>query len=78
VQIPLHFDAAGMPDRLGPRTQLFAPAFVALSLLIVSAALGTVFYARRDRLLAFLVWGGNAVIQALFVISIVTIAFTAR
>ncbi len=77
VQVPLHFDAVGLPDRFGPRSQLFAPAYVALALMIVCVALGAVLYARKDRYLAYLLWGGSVVIQALFVVSMITIAFAA-
>lgn len=77
AQVPLHFDAAGIPDRVGPRTQLFTPAFVALALLTVSIALGVALYARKERLLAYLLWGGNAAVQAMFAVAAVTIGFSA-
>jgi Bacterial PH domain/Protein of unknown function (DUF1648) len=76
AQIPLHFDAAGIPDRLGPRTQLFAPALTGLALLIISIAFGFALYARKQPLPAYLLWGGAAVVQALFLVSAITIGFT--
>jgi Bacterial PH domain/Protein of unknown function (DUF1648) len=77
AQVPLHFDAAGIPDRVGPRTQLFTPAFVALALLIISIALGVTLYARKERLLAYLLWGGSAAVQAMFAVAAMTIGFSA-
>ncbi len=75
-QVPLHFDARGMADRLVPRTQLFTPAYVGLALLIISVALGFALYGRKERLLAYLVWGGSMAIQALFAVAIITVGFS--
>jgi hypothetical protein len=75
-QVPLHFDARGIADRLVPRTQLFTPAYIALALLIVSIGLGFAFYWRKERLLAYLLWGGSMAIQALFAVAIITVGFS--
>lgn len=75
AQIPLHFDAAGIVDRMGPRTQIFAPVFVGTVLLLLGIAAGIFVYARRERGMAYLLWGGGVAVQAMFVVTIVMIAF---
>ncbi len=78
AQVPLHFDAAGLADRIGPRSGLFGPAYVALALLVINVLLGFAFYVKSERLLALLLWGGGSVIQLLFAISVITVAYSTR
>jgi len=75
AQIPLHFDAAGIVDRIGPRTQIFAPVLVGTVLFLLSIAAGMLVYTRKERGMAYLLWGGGVAVQAMFVVAIVTIAF---
>lgn len=76
AQIPLHFDAAGVVDRVGPRTQMFAPMLVAAILLLLGIAAGLLAYLRRESSLAYLLWGGGVAVQLMFAVAILTIAFT--
>lgn len=75
VQIPLHFDAAGVVDRVGVRAQMFTPVFAASILLLLGVAAGLIVYARNERGLSYLMWGGGAAIQLMFAIAVITIAF---
>lgn len=74
--VPLHFNLLGAADRFGPPSQLFLPAFIGLAVLLVNALLGAVLYRAGDRLAAYLAWGGAIVVQALFVVAVITIGFT--
>jgi len=62
--LPLHFDALGDPDRLGPQGQVFFIPLIGLVVLLVNGALGGVLY-RHERLAAYLLWGGAAAVHVL-------------
>lgn len=62
--VPLHFDAAGNPDRLGPRGQVFIPSLIGLLTLALNGALGWLAY-RRERMISYLLWGGAVLVQIL-------------
>ncbi len=72
-QIVLHFDAAGAPDRMGSPAQIFGPAVIGLALMLINLAIGIVAY-RRDRLAAWLAWGGSAGVQLSLLIATLTLA----
>ncbi len=63
--IPLHFDALGVPDRLGVRGQIFFIPLIGLIVLTVNGVLGGLLY-RYERLAAYLLWGGALAVQILF------------
>ncbi len=62
--VPMHFDAAGNPDRLGSRGQIFTIPFIGLLTLLLNGALGGLVY-RRERVASYLLWGGAILIQVL-------------
>ena len=62
--VPLHFNAAGNPDRLEPRGQIFIIPLIGLLALVLNGTLGSVAY-RRERLVSYLLWGGAILIQVL-------------
>ncbi len=74
-QIVLHFDAAGAPDRMGSPTQIFGPAVIGLALAVINLVIGTLAY-RRDRLAAWLAWGGSAGVQISLLIATIILAVT--
>ena len=76
AQVVLHFSAAGIPDRLGARDQVFGPALIALMLLLLNFAVASIIYLRGEKLAAYLAWGGSALIQLMFLIAVVTVAVT--
>jgi len=61
-RLPLHFNAAGQPDRVGPRQGLFLLPLIGLLAWGVNAIWGGVIY-RRQRLGAYLLWGGAVAVQ---------------
>ena len=70
--LPLHYDAFGLPDRTGPATQVFLLPFIGLLALIANTLLGGLFY-RRERVAAYLLWGGTIVVQVLLWIGTVNL-----
>ena len=62
--VPLHFDAAGNPDRLGPRAQVFIIPLIGLLALLINGVLGGLAY-RRERVASYLLWGGSVLIHLL-------------
>ncbi|MDY6877606.1 MAG: PH domain-containing protein [Chloroflexota bacterium] len=62
--VPLHFDAAGDPDRLGLRGQIFILPLIGLLALLLNGALGWLVH-QRERVAAYLLWGGAILIQML-------------
>lgn len=62
--LPLHFDAAGNPDRLGPRGQIFFVPAIGGIVFVVNGILGGLLY-QRERLVAFLLWGGSVLVEIL-------------
>jgi hypothetical protein len=62
--IPLHFDAAGIPDRFGPRVQVFITPVIGLLTLLFNGVLGGLVY-RRERMISYLLWGGALLVQIL-------------
>ncbi len=62
--VPLHFDAAGNPDRLGLQGQIFILPLIGLLVLLLNGVLGWLVY-RRERVAAYLLWGGAVLVQVL-------------
>ena len=61
---PLHFNAAGQPDRWGTRVQVFTLPFIGLLALIANGGLGFLLY-ERERTASYLLWSGAIVVQVL-------------
>jgi hypothetical protein len=70
--VPLHFDAAGNADRLGPRGQIFSIPLIGLLALLLNGTLGAIAY-RRERVASYLLWGGAVLVQVLVWIAAVGI-----
>jgi len=62
--LPLHFNAAGIPDRFDDRSRAFILPLISLMSLGANSAIGVPMYL-RDRISAYLIWGGTLVVQAL-------------
>lgn len=62
--LPLHFDAAGLPDRLGPQGEIFFLPLIGSVVLLVNGGLGGFLY-RWERLAAYLLWGGAVAVHVL-------------
>jgi hypothetical protein len=62
--LAFHFDALGQPDRIGERAAILNLPLTALLLLTLDLAIGFAVY-RKERVAAYLVWGGALVVQIL-------------
>lgn len=63
-RVALHFNAAGVPDRFGPRAQVFFLPMIGLLSLGANLVFGLPMYL-RDRVGTYLLWGGALVVQAM-------------
>jgi hypothetical protein len=61
-----------MADRIGTKAELFARPIIGLIILVTNSALGLLLYS-RERAGAYLLWGGAAVVQALFWLAVLSI-----
>jgi len=75
-QVVLHFNALGVADRFAPINQVFGPAIISLLLFGLNSLFALLVYWRGDKLAAYLAWGGSAVVQLFFIITMLTVAFT--
>jgi hypothetical protein len=63
--LALHFNAAGLPDRSGPKHEAFSLPIIGLIILGTNLVLGLLLY-RRERAGTYLLWGAAAAAQSLF------------
>ncbi len=61
-QIPLHFNAEGVPDLLGPRRSIFLLSAITLLIGFFNAAVGIALY-ERHKLAAYMLWGSALLLQ---------------
>ena len=71
-RIPLHFNAAGVPDRFGGPAEVFILPAIGLLALSVNVLAGVPIYL-RERLPAYLLWGGAILAQGLVWVAAVTL-----
>ncbi|HEY3340420.1 MAG TPA: hypothetical protein VGK81_00315, partial [Anaerolineae bacterium] len=74
-QVILHFSALGVADRFGSNGQVLGPAIIALQLLIINLFVALAVYLRGNKLAAYLTSGGAILVQVLFLIATLTVAF---
>lgn len=72
LQLPLHFNNLGQPDRIGTKTELFALPIIGLIILGTNLILGLILY-RQERAGSYLLWGAAAASQVLFWLAAVSI-----
>ena len=63
--LPLHFDVAGIPDRIAPKSGLFALPIIGLMAWVFNLASGVIMYRRKQSQGAYLLWGGAVVVQGI-------------
>jgi hypothetical protein len=63
--LALHFNAAGLPDRTGPKGEAFSLPIIGLIILGVNVVVGLLLY-RREKAGTYLLWGAAAAAQGLF------------
>lgn len=62
--VPLHFTAAGAPDRVEPKSVIFSLPQIGLIMIVLNLALGALIY-RREPLAAYLLSGIAITVQFL-------------
>ena len=62
--LPMHFDAAGLPDRIESKTDIFGLPIIGLVLLLLNTALGILIH-RRERAAAILLVASALLVQVL-------------
>jgi hypothetical protein len=73
--VPMHFDAAGQPDRIEPKGAIFSLPQIGLIMIAVNTVIGAVMY-RREPLAAYLLGGVAIVGQFLLWFAAITIVRT--
>ncbi len=64
ISVPLHFNALGLPDRMGTPANLFMLPLIGLITWLVNGVVGVFFYQwQQERPLALICWGTAVVIQ---------------
>jgi hypothetical protein len=61
--LPLHFDVAGLPDRIEPKSGLFVLPLIGLIAWGFNLIAGVWLYRRVQQGAAYLLWGGAVVVQ---------------
>jgi hypothetical protein len=61
--VPLHFDVNGLPDRIAPKSGLFALPLIGLLAWVFNLAGGVWIYRRMQRQGAYLLWAGAVIVQ---------------
>jgi hypothetical protein len=72
AMLSFHFDVLGRADRIASRTGILRLPQVALLMLVLDLGLGFAIY-RRQRVAAYLIWGGGFVLQLLVWGAVLTI-----
>ena len=70
--LSFHFDLLGQADRIADRSEVLRLPHVALLVLVLDLGLGLAVY-RRQRVAAYLVWGGGLLLQWLTWAAVLTI-----
>jgi hypothetical protein len=65
ADLPLHFDINGLPDRIAPKSGLFALPMIGLLTWVVNTAAGVWLYRRVQHGAAYLLWGGALAVQVI-------------
>jgi len=61
--LPLHFDASGIPDRIVPKSGLFVLPIIGLIAWVFNLVMGIWLYRRVQQGAAYLLWGGAVAVQ---------------
>jgi hypothetical protein len=68
-QVPLHFDASGIPSQIAPKSDLMRIPLLGFVSLLIDWVLGIVVH-QRERLLARLLWVGGAIVQLVVLVGV--------
>ncbi len=64
TRLPLHYSIDGLVDRFGPTSQAFMLPLIGTLVLTANVTLGLIAY-NRERMAAYLLWGGTIFVQLL-------------
>jgi len=65
IDMPLHFDVNGIPDRIAAKSGLFALPLIGLIAWLTNLVIGIVLYRRAQSGAAYLLWGGAVIVQVI-------------
>lgn len=71
--LPLHFDSAGYPDRIDPKSGIFALPFIGITVFVLNLGLSVMVHS-RERAATILLGIGAIVVQVLMWIAVLNIA----
>ncbi len=63
--LPVHFDVAGLPDRIAAKSELFTLPFIGLAVWLFNTATGVWLYRHVQRGAAYLLWFGALAVQGI-------------
>jgi hypothetical protein len=63
--LPMHFDVAGLPDRIAPKAELFTLPVIGLVVWVFNTGLGVWLYRHVQRGAAYLLWFGALAVQGI-------------
>lgn len=63
--LPMHFDVAGLPDRISPKSELFTLPVIGLVVWVFNTAVGVWLYRHVQRGGAYLLWFGALAVQGI-------------
>ena len=72
ARVPLHFNAAGAPDRFATPAEVFILPLIGLLAVMVNLGFGVPLYL-RERVAAYLLWCGAILVQVLLWVAAVTL-----
>jgi hypothetical protein len=63
--LPMHFDVAGLPDRIAPKSELFMLPVIGLVVWVLNTGMGVWLYRHVQRGGAYLLWFGALAVQGI-------------
>ncbi len=63
--LPMHFDVAGLPDRIAPKSELFTLPIIGLVVWVFNTGVGVWLYRHVQRGGAYLLWFGALTVQGI-------------
>lgn len=71
--LPMHFDSAGLPDRIESKNGIFALPIIGITIFVLNLGLGVVIH-RRERAITILLTVGALFVQVLMWLAIINLA----
>jgi uncharacterized membrane protein len=71
--LPMHFDSAGLPDRIESKNGIFALPIIGITIFVLNLGLGVLIH-RRERAITILLTVGALFVQVLMWLAIINLA----